>query len=147
MSLVMAAISYRSRSALHSASISAVLPEPTGPPTPTRSGPWELVIIHTPFEMPSSAPADDPASIAAAESRRVLRYGMPAFAGMTAELRPEQPCVLGFVAHAGEIGAERRPADLIERRDERARGARRRDRLERGKNALPVGLAERHQPQ
>ena len=26
--------------ALHSRSISAVLPEPTGPPTPTRSGPW-----------------------------------------------------------------------------------------------------------
>src|SRR5260221_12048509 len=42
MSLVIAAISYRSRSRLHNASISEVLPEPTGPPTPTRSGPWGL---------------------------------------------------------------------------------------------------------
>src|SRR3954469_2413798 len=142
MSLVMAAISYVPRSVLHSASISAVLPEPTGPPTPTRSGPWELVIIHTPLELSPSAPADDPVSIAAAGSRRVLRSWKPASAGMTAELRPEQPCVLGFVAHAGDIGTERRPADPIKRRDERARYGRRRNRLERGKNALPVGLTE-----
>src|ERR1044071_6604058 len=114
---------------MHSASISADLPEPTGPPTPTRSGPWEMVILHTPFELSSSAPVDDPVSIAAAGSRRVLRSWKPASAGMTAELRPEQPCVLGFVAHAGEIGADRRPADLIERRDERTRGGRGRDRL------------------
>src|SRR5258708_4802458 len=38
MSLVTAAMSYLSRSALPSASVSAVLPEPTGPPMPTRSG-------------------------------------------------------------------------------------------------------------
>src|ERR1700674_5521321 len=44
MSLVMAAISKRSRSRLHSQSISAVLPEPTGPPTPTRSGPFTLIM-------------------------------------------------------------------------------------------------------
>src|SRR3979411_343433 len=99
---------------------------------PTRSGPWELVIIHAPFQMLSSAPADDPVSISAAESRRVLRSRIPPFAGMTTELRPEQPCVLGFVPHAGEIGAERRPADLIERRDASARGGRRRYRLPRG---------------
>src|ERR1700680_1035499 len=37
MSLVTAAMSYLSRSALHSASVRAVLPEPTGPPIPTRS--------------------------------------------------------------------------------------------------------------
>src|SRR5258707_1041919 len=40
MSLVIAAISYAPRNRLHSASISAVLPDPTGPPTPTRRGPW-----------------------------------------------------------------------------------------------------------
>src|SRR5688572_20878246 len=39
MSLVTAAMSYLSRSALHSARVSAVFPEPTGPPMPTRSGP------------------------------------------------------------------------------------------------------------
>src|SRR4029077_4294275 len=44
MSLVMAAISKRSRSRLHSQSINAVLPEPTGPPTPTRNGPFTLTM-------------------------------------------------------------------------------------------------------
>ena len=39
MSLVMAHRSKRSRNDLQSASISAVLPEPTGPPMPTRKGP------------------------------------------------------------------------------------------------------------
>src|SRR5262245_51407952 len=38
MSLVTTAISKRSRSARHSANVNAVLPEPTGPPIPTRSG-------------------------------------------------------------------------------------------------------------
>src|SRR3954467_8468664 len=42
MSLVIAAMSYRSRIDLQSRAISAVLPEPTGPPTPMRSGPWDL---------------------------------------------------------------------------------------------------------
>src|SRR6476619_5953945 len=45
MSLVIAAISYFSRSRLHNASISEVLPEPTGPPMPTRSGPLVLLMI------------------------------------------------------------------------------------------------------
>src|ERR1700687_804106 len=56
MSLVMAAMSKRSRSRLHSASTSAVLPEPTGPPTPTRSGPCVLV-ISVPFVPRSADPA------------------------------------------------------------------------------------------
>src|SRR5260221_2785752 len=53
MSLVIAAISKRPRSALHNASISAVLPEPTGPPTPTRRGPCGLVIalLHRHLEV------------------------------------------------------------------------------------------------
>src|SRR5471030_2213723 len=38
MSLVTSTRSQRSRIALHSISTSVVLPEPTGPPTPTRSG-------------------------------------------------------------------------------------------------------------
>src|ERR1700722_6262896 len=46
MSLVMAAISSWSRKRLQSCSMSAVLPEPTGPPMPTRSGCW-LVMIGT----------------------------------------------------------------------------------------------------
>ena len=105
MSLVIAAISKRSRSRLHSASISAVLPEPTGPPTPTRRGPCAWHALMT-----------------------------------------EQPRVLRLVAHAGEVGAERRAADVVERRGERARRGRRDDRLERGEHALPVGLAERNEP-
>src|SRR6478735_4856431 len=38
MSLVTTTRSQRSRMVLHSISTSVVLPEPTGPPTPTRSG-------------------------------------------------------------------------------------------------------------
>ena len=41
-SINLAAISKRARSVLQSASISAVLPEPTGPPMPTRRGPCDL---------------------------------------------------------------------------------------------------------
>src|SRR6266571_4174537 len=106
MSLVMAAISKRPRKCLHSASISAVLPEPTGPPTPTRRGPWDFAI--------GSAP----------EEARVLR----------------------LVAQAGEIGAERGAADLVERRRHRALGGARDHGLQRGEHALAVGLAERDQP-
>src|ERR687897_915634 len=39
MSLVIAATSQASRIRLHSESTNAVLPEPTGPPIPTRRGP------------------------------------------------------------------------------------------------------------
>src|SRR5262245_34036878 len=49
MSLVMAQISYRSRNTLQSASIRAVLPEPTGPPMPTRSGPLGDFAIAPPL--------------------------------------------------------------------------------------------------
>src|ERR1700722_18716063 len=45
MSFVIAAMSYFSGNVLHSASISAVLPVPTGPPTPTRSGPWGDIVM------------------------------------------------------------------------------------------------------
>src|SRR5512147_1796951 len=43
MSLVTTTRSQRSRIVLHSISTSVVLPEPTGPPTPTRSGGRRLV--------------------------------------------------------------------------------------------------------
>src|SRR5690349_1823164 len=33
---------------LHKRSISAVLPDPTGPPTPTRRGPWDLLAMFSP---------------------------------------------------------------------------------------------------
>src|SRR5229473_4951639 len=46
MSLVIAAISYRSRIVLQSKSINAVFPDPTGPPMPMRSGPWDLDISN-----------------------------------------------------------------------------------------------------
>src|ERR1041384_8475503 len=94
MSLVMAAISYSRRRRLHSASISAVLPEPTGPPTPTRSGPFILV-------------------------------SMPALIS-----RAEQPRVLGLVPHGGDVGAERRATDLVERCCQCPRGGRGGHRLE-----------------
>src|SRR6185503_2360163 len=109
MSLVIAAMSYSPRSRLHSASISAVLPEPTGPPTPTRRGPFTCFM------------------------RRLLS-------------RPEQPRVLRLVPHGGDIGAECCAADLIQRRCQRARGGCRDEGLERGEQALPVGLAERNEP-
>src|ERR1700758_4904454 len=47
MSLVIAAISNRPRIVLQSQSISAVLPEPTGPPIPTRNGsPCRAAVIR-----------------------------------------------------------------------------------------------------
>ena len=101
-----------SRMRLHSASISAVLPEPTGPPMPTRSGPWGSV---GPWLL---APVGSAA---------------------------EQPRVLRLVAHAGDVGAERRAADLVERAAH-ALGTCGEDRLERGEHALAVGLPERNEP-
>src|SRR6266478_6539984 len=49
MSLVIAAMSYRCRIALQSKSINAVFPDPTGPPMPMRSGPWDLDMSNIPL--------------------------------------------------------------------------------------------------
>src|SRR5262249_22501453 len=54
------------------ASIGAVLPEPTGPPTPTRSGPCGLVMALAPTAVSSSANADDPVTPVLVESYRIL---------------------------------------------------------------------------
>src|SRR5947208_4971354 len=72
MSFVIATSSNWPRIRLHNASIRAVLPEPTGPPMPTRSGPCVLVIA----EAPSSAP----------EQPRVLRL-----VAMTRKIGAERP--------------------------------------------------------
>jgi hypothetical protein len=45
---------------------------------------------------------------------------------------------------AGEIGAERCARNIVQPGDERALRGGRDDRLKRGKNALAVGLPERH---
>src|SRR5690554_6418392 len=47
MSLVTTSISSRSRSRLQSTSSNAVLPEPTGPPTPTRKGGFDSFISNS----------------------------------------------------------------------------------------------------
>ena len=55
--------------------------------------------------------------------------------------------VLGLVPHAGDVGAKRRAADLVERAGERLLRTGGDDRLEAGEHALPVGLPERNEPQ
>src|SRR5438309_6524873 len=79
MSLVMAAISKRSRSRLHSQSISAVWPEPTGPPTPTRSGPCTLIMA--PISCGHSA-----ANATAFETPELPDYVAPMIANPTAHM-------------------------------------------------------------
>src|SRR5947209_7583845 len=79
MSLVMAAISKRSRSRLHSQSISAVLPEPTGPPTPTRSRPCTLIMA--PISCGHSA-----ANATAFETPELPDYVAPMIANPTAHM-------------------------------------------------------------
>src|SRR5258706_6389413 len=101
MSLVMAAISYLSRNFLHSRSISVVLPEPTGPPIPTRKGPWGFFIIDASFSTPR------------------LRHCGTAPKRLTLVSRPKQPRVLRLVASAGEVGAESGRPDVIELDDQR----------------------------
>src|SRR6185437_6993304 len=136
MSLVMAAIWYLSRSALHKRSISAVLPEPTGPPTPTRRGPWGffigvcILVSRCPWSstLPLQGRVKCGSCIRPPQSR------------------PEQPRVLSLVPQGCEVGAERRRAQIIKRCLERAPRRCRDDRLEPRNDALAVGLAERHQP-
>src|SRR5215510_7056693 len=49
---------------LHSRSISAVLPDPTGPPTPTRRGPWDLLGMLSPLSSRTSERSErDPGPI------------------------------------------------------------------------------------
>src|SRR5215472_16297054 len=59
--------------------------------------------------------------------------------------RPEQPRILRLVSHAGEVGAEGRAAEIIQRRGHSAAGGRGHYRLERRKHALAVRLPERNE--
>src|SRR5918911_319145 len=100
--------------------MSAVLPEPTGPPTPTRSGPCGWIIRQTP---PPVARMDE------REAPRNLGRVSPGFAPAarplhpgygTSSSTPEQARVLRLVPLAREIGAEGGGSHCVERNDGRA---------------------------
>src|SRR5262245_33536717 len=112
MSLVMAQISYRSRNTLQSASIRAVLPEPTGPPMPTRSGPLGDFAIAPPL---------------GPEQPRILRFmphgggfdrdcGTPDITERGGERRAEEPLQAGL-----EPGQNTQAVGLAERHEAHAR--------------------------
>ncbi len=54
--------------------------------------------------------------------------------------------MLRLVVHAGEIGAEGRTAQIIERRAEGFLGCGKDNAFERSKHALAIGLPQRNQP-
>ena len=57
----------------------------------------------------------------------------------------EQPGVLGFVAHGGEVGTEGAAADVVQGGARRGFGHVADRRFQRGEHAQPGGLAERHE--
>src|ERR1700744_5476040 len=107
-------MSYRCRRLLHRASTSAVLPEPTGPPTPTRSGPCFDLVIAVPLAIRTRR------TTRRTEPRARLQLSCPLHAamGMTKEEAPrgtlcsleqtalgaEQPGELRLVTHRGDVG-------------------------------------------
>src|SRR5688572_3341572 len=106
MSLVTAAISKRSRSALQSARVSAVFPEPTGPPMPTRSAPPLRSISCTRPLCPvtlSAVGAQEPDE----ESREAAEGG----AADDGEPHPTLPRLQHVVEHERDEREEERPED------------------------------------
>src|SRR6266851_2035491 len=118
--------------ALQSRSISAVFPDPTGPPMPMRSGPFVLDMFDARSATMSSR---------LSPGRRTEMHGAALILS-----RAKQSRILRLVPHAGKIGAKGRAAEIVERCIQRALSSCDDDRLEQGQHALAVGLSQRNEP-
>ena len=109
----MATTSYVPWKRLHSASTSEVLPEPTGPPMPTRNGPWGIA-GH------GEAPAEEQRREAGAEGETERSIDLSIETGERL-LRPDAPpgrCVSGNASRQ-EHDRERRPGEPHDRQRDR----------------------------
>src|SRR3954447_1166177 len=91
MSLVTTAMSSVARIFLHSRSTSAVLPEPTGPPTPTRKGP-RIVISHSPRQQRHQTGRQN-------HAERRIELHVPRGERPRPEARPPARTIAGRAAH------------------------------------------------
>src|SRR5436190_14081612 len=99
MSLVTAAMSYWSRSRRHSCSMSAVLPEPTGPPTPMRGT--------------DISPPNPP--LRHQDTKRIPPLRLRAFVATPSWVsRNEQPGASVLVAHDRDVEQGRERAEVVE---------------------------------
>src|ERR1700760_2607544 len=128
MSLVTTTRSHLSRIALHSISTSVVLPEPTGPPTPTRSGGRRLLRLA----MWCSGVARE----AGVWAKSVM--------AVSAKSGTEQARLLGLVAGAGDPEHRREGLHVVILHRQRAFDRRRHPLDQRLQDALAGELAQRH---
>src|SRR6267142_2603318 len=150
MSLVIATRSYFSRIALQSISTSVVLPEPTGPPTPTRKGGSFFVRpgMLCRWLMAVSFEKADRGGCGRSNGRAIRANGIaglgPAFTVVVAPSRPKQPRILRLVLRRQDREHRREGLPFAVHQGDGAIHSRRDGVTELREDALAGVLAQRH---